>query len=112
MLRNYRTISCLGIILYLFLFILGGCGNETKQVKKIAYISKSENSQYAKTFTDLHLGNIYQFNLKLPEADKSWVTIWVEGYKNGEKTDPFRLIELSYGLHPNPFRKGPWCLEL
>jgi hypothetical protein len=111
-LKNYRTILYLVIMMYLILFILGGCDNETKNAKKIAYISTTKHSQYAKTFTDLHLGIIYDFNLRLTEADKSWVTLWVEGYENGEKTEPFRLIELSYGLNPTPVSEGPMGLVL
>lgn len=49
---------------------------------------------------------IWDFNLKLPSADKSWVNIWVEGYSNGEAVEPFPLIELSYGLSPNQVEEG------
>ncbi|WP_239710773.1 hypothetical protein [Paenibacillus sp. 19GGS1-52] len=45
--------------------------------------------------------------MKLTEADKSWVTLWVEGYKDGKETVPFRLKELSYGLHPDQEAEGP-----
>ncbi|MZQ83039.1 hypothetical protein GQF01_13075 [Paenibacillus sp. 5J-6] len=110
--KNYRTILYLVIMMFSILFILSGCDNETKNAKKIAYISTTKHSQYAKTFTDLHLGIIYDFNLRLTEADKSWVTLWVEGYENGEKTEPFRLIELSYGLNPTSVSEGPMGLGI
>jgi len=103
--KGHKPISSLAI-LFLFL-VVSGCGNATIGGEKIAYISATENSQYAKTFNDLHLGILYDYNLKLPEADKSWVTLWVEGYKNGKKTVPFRLTELSYGLNPNQVDEGP-----
>ncbi|MEF2245141.1 hypothetical protein [Paenibacillus sp. IITD108] len=106
--KRYQTRSCSIVKLFVFLIFLAGCSSEPNSGKKIAYISTVKNSQYAKTFSDLHLGVLYDFNLKLTEADKSWVTLWVEGYKNGEETDPFRLKELSYGLHPtNKVVEGP-----
>lgn len=98
--RIQRAISCTTIILLISLILLGGCSNEVNSDGVIAQISINKESQYTKTFNDLHLGVLYDFNLKLTEPDKSWVTLWVEGYKHGEKTEPFRLIELSYGMHP------------
>lgn len=91
-----------------FLLIIG-CSNEPKPHanEKIAYISVNENSQYEKTFKDLHLGVLYDYHLKLPQADKTWVTIWVEGYKNGEKMEPFHVEELSYGNYPDPIVEAP-----
>lgn len=101
----YRTI----LIMLFSLLILVGCSNEPihEAEKNIAYISVTENSQYAATFQDLHLGVLYDFHLKLTEADKSWVTLWVEGYKNGEEANPIRLAELSYGMHPDATAEGP-----
>lgn len=106
MVKGLKPISSLAK-LFLFFVVVPGCGNATIGGEKIAYISATENSQYAKTFNDLHLGILYDYNLKLPEADKSWVTLWVEGYKNGKKTVPFHLTELSYGLNPNQVDEGP-----
>lgn len=110
MLKNDdKAIGIIGLAVSLtFYLLLIGCNKEFSGEEKFAYVSVNNNSQYTKTFDDLHLGIIYDFNLKLTEADKSWVTLWVEGYKNGEKTDPYRLIELSYGLHPEPgVSEGP-----
>lgn len=96
-----KAVSNSAIVLLLFLLILGGCSNKPISDGKIAHISINENSEYDKTFKELHLGVLYDFNMELTEADKTWVTLWVEGYKNGEKTDPFHLIELSHGMHPS-----------
>lgn len=49
---------------------------------------------------------IFDFNLMLPNADKSWVEIWIEGYSDGEIVEPFPLIGLSYGLSPNQEVEG------
>lgn len=89
-------------VMFLLLFA-AGCNQQAGREEEegnIAYISVNQNSQYVKTFQDLNLGILYDFHLKLTQADQSWVTIWVEGYQHGKKTDPFRLTELSYGLHP------------
>lgn len=104
MLKRYRAISYLAIML-LFLICLG-CSEKAESEEKIAYISANKDSTYTKTFKDLNLGILYDFNFRLTEADTSWVTFWVEGYQNGEKTDPFRLIELSYGLNPDKLVEG------
>lgn len=101
MLKRIRAISYLAIFL-----ICLGCSEKAKSEENIAYISANKDSTYTKTFKDLNLGILYDFNFRLTEADTSWVTLWVEGYKNGEKTDPFRLIELSYGLNPDKLVEG------
>ncbi|XEC96638.1 GNAT family N-acetyltransferase [Paenibacillus tarimensis] len=69
-------------------------------------ISASTDSEYEKVFKELPLGIILDYHLRLPRADRSWVTIWVEGYRNGEKMEPFHLTELSYGLSPNKTDEG------
>ncbi|WP_139997430.1 hypothetical protein [Paenibacillus paridis] len=106
--KIYQTISYSVIMLFSYLILLGGCSNEPKLEEKIAYISKVKNPQDSKTFNDLHFGILNDFNIKLTEADKSWVTLWVEGYINGEKTIPFRLKQFTYGEHrTNKVAEGP-----
>ena len=54
-----------------------GCNNVSNKNNKIAYISLNTESDYKKTFKELDLGIIFDFDLKLPNADKSWVEIWM-----------------------------------
>ncbi|MEK4511151.1 hypothetical protein EJP82_02505 [Paenibacillus anaericanus] len=106
--KRYRFITLLMVIMFTFLMVIGcSKADEPSGNEKIAYISAKENSQYEKTFKDLNLGVLYDYHLKLPQADKSWVKIWVESYKNGEKMDPFHVEELSYGNNPAPSVEGP-----
>ncbi|GIP32767.1 hypothetical protein [Paenibacillus sp. J2TS4] len=98
---SYRRTTSSMVMFLLMPLIMFGCSNEPQGAEKIAYLSANDNSSYATTFSDLHLGNILDYHLKLTKADQSWVTIWVEGYIDGEKAEPFRLTELLYGLNPN-----------
>ncbi len=84
------------------MFVNVGCNSNNK----IAYISANTNSEYGNTFKELNLGLLWDFSLKLPKADKSWVTIWVEGYSNGEVVEPFPLKQLLYGLSPKQVEEG------
>jgi hypothetical protein len=93
------------------LTLIIGCNN-VSEVDKIAYISSNPNSDYIKTFKDLNLGILFDFNLKLTRADKSWVTIWVEGYSNGNPIEASQFMELSCGSFPNSVEEGRWALEL
>lgn len=85
-----------------------GCSreNSNSNSNKIAYISSNADSKYENTFKELGLGILFDFNLKLVKADKSWVDIWVEGYSNGEPVEPFPLTQLSYGLSPVEVEEG------
>jgi hypothetical protein len=95
------------LILVSIIIFTTGCNNQKNQEnQKIAYISANIDSNYEKTFKDLHLGILFDFNLKLPKADKSWVRIWVEGYSNGNPVEPFPLTQMSYGLSPNKIDEG------
>ncbi|WP_085523717.1 hypothetical protein [Tuberibacillus sp. Marseille-P3662] len=94
-------------IVFAFILIIGvGCSSKTSKDDHIAYISSNTNSDYVNTFKDLNLGILYDFDIEQPHADKSWVTVWVEGYRNGEKMDPFHLTEFSYGLSPKQKQSG------
>lgn len=101
MLSRYRMI----LILVIVMTVIVGC-NSGSSNNKIAYISSNVNSEYEKTFKELNLGFLLDFNLKLPKADKSWVNIWVEGYSSGKPMEPFHLTELSYGLSPKQVEEG------
>lgn len=91
----------LSIMIVLFMVISVGCNNIINKNDKIAYISLNTESNYKKTFEELDLGIIFDFNLTLPNADKSWVEIWLEGYSDGKIIEPFPLTGLSYGSFPN-----------
>ncbi|MGM0845689.1 MAG: hypothetical protein ACQEUT_11985 [Bacillota bacterium] len=68
-------------------------------------ISKNTDSEYEKTFNDLAIGMLFDFNFHLPHANQRWVTLWVESYSNGEKnSEP--LTQLSYGNSPAEVEKG------
>ena len=84
-----------------------GCSSQSDNNNKIAYISSNIDSEYQKTFKDLQLGVLFDFNLKLPNANKSWVYLWVEGYCNGKAVEPFPLTQLAYGLNPKQVEEGP-----
>lgn len=73
------------------------CNSESSGADKIAYITVNVDSEYENTFKDLGLGILFDFKLRLTNADKSWVDIWVEGYSNGKAVEPFPLKQLSYG---------------
>lgn len=97
----------LSILIVLAMAISVGC-NKTQgnSDDKIAYISSNTDSSYIKTFEELGLGVIFDFDLMLPNADKSWVDIWVEGYSDGKLVEPIPLVELSYGLSPKEVEEG------
>ncbi|MGG3738804.1 hypothetical protein [Aeribacillus pallidus] len=90
------------------LAILGGCQeNSDTDEDIVAYISLNEDSVFKQTFDQLALGNIFDFHLKLPQADQSWVDIWVEGYKNGQKVSDHPITQLSFGKSPKEVDEGP-----
>ncbi len=85
------------------LLLLGaGCTNANNQV---ATITANPNSTYETTFKDLGIGVLYDFNFYLPDADKRWVRMWVERYRDGQK-DPQPLTQISYGLSPKKVKEG------
>ena len=57
------------------------------------------------TFEDLNLGILFDFDFTLPNADKSWVNLWVDRYIDGEKESQ-PLTQLSYGNSPNEVEEG------
>ncbi|ACB83859.1 hypothetical protein [Natranaerobius thermophilus] len=83
-----------------------GCNDEDHDADKKINISQNTDSKYEKTFENLSLGRLFDFNFKLPNPDESWIEIWVEGYKEGEPVEPFPLAKLSYGLGPSEEAEG------
>ncbi|BFH68905.1 hypothetical protein J27TS7_22780 [Paenibacillus dendritiformis] len=75
----------------------------------IAEVKKEEDSAYTRTFEELSLGHLFNFDLTLPQADRSWVTLWVEGYRRGQPmlTGQQPLAELSFGIFPGEREQGP-----
>lgn len=91
MLKRFYTF----LVIIIITMVFGtGCSGESSSNNKIAYISSNTDSEYKNTFKELLIGELFDYNLKLPNADKSWVNIWVEGYSNGKAVEPFPLIEL------------------
>jgi hypothetical protein len=107
LIMSKKSYTFLGVILIITMIFSVGCRSESSNNNKIAYISSNADSAYEKTFKELQLGILFDFDLKLPNADKSWVDIWVEGYRNGKAVEPFPLTQLSYGLSPEQVEEGP-----
>ncbi|RDW17667.1 hypothetical protein [Oceanobacillus chungangensis] len=99
MIKNYFMFST---ILFFFLVLSSGCTNSSDN--KVT-ISVNSDSEYVNTFEDLNLGILYDFDFKLPNADKSWVNLWVERYYYG-KRESKPLTQLSYGNSPNEVDEG------
>ncbi|MEY9973869.1 hypothetical protein ABH966_004269 [Lysinibacillus sp. RC46] len=98
--NKYLIFSILSI---LFLSFLSGCANQNDT--ESATISTNTDSKYVSTFKDLNLGILFDYNFKLNNADKSWVDLWVESYKDGQ-LESDSLMTLSYGQSPNKVEKG------
>ncbi|MDM5360737.1 hypothetical protein ABIE66_004793 [Peribacillus sp. B2I2] len=97
--KNYLIFSLISI---LSLIIISGCSNSKDS---IATISVNSESEHTNTFKKLNLGELYDFDFKLNNADKTWVNVWIESYKDG-KQEPQPMAELSYGLSPNKEEEG------
>src|SRR6056297_1208791 len=92
------------IILILAIGLLYSIGCEainTNAKETVAYISRNNDSNYEKTFKELNLGKIFDYKYKLENANKTGVSLWLEGYENGEKIDPNPLRAYNYYLNPN-----------
>lgn len=89
------------ILTIVLLSIVTGCSLTNEKPT----ISINTDSSYVKTFEDLNLGILYNFKFRLPNADKSWVNIWVERYEDGVRS-PDPITQLSYGLSQNNIDEG------
>ncbi|WP_226658818.1 hypothetical protein [Pseudalkalibacillus hwajinpoensis] len=76
--------------------LLAGCANQNQA----AEIEASPESDYVKTFEELSLGRLFDFQFELKQADKRGVKLWVEHYQNGKKED-VPAVDLIYGEDPN-----------
>ncbi|TCT17140.1 hypothetical protein EDC18_101438 [Natranaerovirga pectinivora] len=88
------------ILLCIIIALSVGCSSKSKSSDYIGYISANTDSIYEQTFKELHLGNLFNFDLKLLRANESWVTLWVELYSDGVLVDPNPIISHSYGRSP------------
>lgn len=75
--------------------LLAGCANQNPA----AEIEPVPESDYVKTFEDLSLGRLFDFQFELKQADKRRVKLWVEHYQNGKKEG--EPVDLIYGEDPN-----------
>ncbi|WP_136607752.1 hypothetical protein [Paenibacillus dokdonensis] len=89
----------------ILILLLGGCSSRP-EADTLAVIQAQKDSDYEEMFNALSLGNIFDYNLSLPHADKTWVEVWVEGYKKGKKMQGSPLISLSYGFAPSKTSAG------
>jgi len=89
--------------MFTIILLISGCSENENQ--KEPTITLNSDSDYHKTFENLNLGYISDFDFYLPDADKRWVNIWVERYIDGVK-DPEPLTQLSYGNSPNSVEEG------
>ncbi|RDY71134.1 hypothetical protein ACJA3J_07380 [Halobacillus sp. SY10] len=90
------------VFILVVLFILSGCavaGGTDPSIKA------NPESDYEKTYKDLGIGQIHDFEFTLPKAGERWVRVWVEGYHDGKKIEE-PLVEISYGKNPDQTEKG------
>ncbi|WP_059053852.1 hypothetical protein [Paenibacillus senegalimassiliensis] len=100
-----KRFSILSMMVLTLSLVVAGCSTPSNSNEKIADIAANEQQEYQKAIEQTGLGILFDFQLKLPSADQSWVTMWVEAYKEGVK-QPDHLTEISYGLSPNKVEEG------
>ncbi|MGN7359755.1 hypothetical protein ACTHPF_19050 [Paenibacillus sp. SAF-054] len=100
--RGWKRMTA-GVLLIL---LLAGCAGSKPKEDTLAVIKPQKDSSYTEMFRTLSLGSVFDYNLLLPHADTTWVEIWVEGYKKGEKMQDSQLIRLSYGNAPSESSEG------
>ena len=84
---NIKYKSAVILIITFIVIFTFGCSDVSKDNKTIAYISQSKNSDYEKTFNELKIGRIFDYEYKLVNADKTSVQGWLEVYEKGKMTD-------------------------
>jgi hypothetical protein len=72
---------------------------------KVAEIEPAPESEYAKTFEELSVGILFDFQFELQNADQRGVKLWVERYQDGKKDD-YPAVDLVYGKSPNEKDEG------
>ncbi|UFU01086.1 hypothetical protein KO561_09175 [Radiobacillus kanasensis] len=99
----------------LTLFIVIGFSSQilpANSSDSLAIISAKPNSDYNQTFEELGMGVVYDFQMTLPQADETWVKIWVDAYQSGKEIQSNPVGVLSYGLSPNEYEEGHIGLAL
>lgn len=99
-------------VVVVMLLLAAGCRAPEEEGDWVAVIQARTESPYISTFKELNLGPIFDFHMKLPKADESWVDIWVEGFSGGKPLEPDPLISLSYGHSPRGVSEGPMGLAI
>ena len=100
------NIKCKSTIILILVFIATftfGCSIESKGDDTLAYISHSKNLDYEKTFDELQLGRMFDYEYKLVNADKTSVQGWLELYEKGKMIDD-NIGGFSYIIQPG--KKG------
>ncbi|WP_430789620.1 hypothetical protein VBD025_04320 [Virgibacillus flavescens] len=92
------------LVLIFILLAMAGCSEGEKE-QGIATISSTPDSDYVNTFKELNLGRLFDFNFELPDTDNQLVTLWVEGYSDGEKIES-NVAELIYSVNPEQDEEG------
>lgn len=87
----------IAVLLFLTLIIGVGCNGRNNHV---ATISATPESDYVATFNQLNLGNLFDFEIKLPKGANKWITLWVDSYIDGVE-EPEPLIRLSFSSNPD-----------
>lgn len=90
------------IVIFLLIFIFAaGCNSPGEEDgDHLAYINANEDSEYENTIRDLNLGVLFDFNIELPYANETMVSLWVQGYLNGEEMDADDLASIRFGNFP------------
>ncbi|SES01385.1 hypothetical protein SAMN04487944_11520 [Gracilibacillus ureilyticus] len=96
------------VLLLIIFIVMVGCSAQERHKPTIKI---SKDSVYEQTFNDLNLGIIFDFDFYLPDADKSWITVWVERYKDGEKI-PEPKLEFSFSNSPDKVEEGKMGLGI
>ena len=94
------------LVFFLLILILTACTHNKISEEVAGYISIDESSNYKETFDDLGIGRIFSYDFHLLEADKSWVNVWLEGYRNGQLIEPNPLSGMKYGMSPDEETAG------
>ncbi len=83
--------------------VISGCN--VSEASGRTTVKLNENSEYVKTFKDLHLGEVLDFDLTWADADETEVTIWTEQYKDG-KMGTEQAGGISFSESPEKSEKG------
>ena len=89
---------------------MSGCSHSKEN---ISTISINSDSDYVKTFEELNLGILYDFDLVLHEPEQTELKVWVDMYENG-KFIPEPITDLSYTFSSNEVKVGNlgvWIIE-